>query len=129
MRLKRIVVVGNGIAGLTAGDSLRAAGFDGELTIVGDEHHAPYSRPALSKAALLDPEDMTSHQLPASTHEAQEMLGLSATRLDADRKVVHLEDGSGLPFDAVVIATGSRARRLGSGECQPLRRRTDTAQP
>ena len=40
MRLERIVVVGNGVAGLTAGDSLRAAGFDGELTIVGDEHHA-----------------------------------------------------------------------------------------
>ena len=105
MPLKRIVVVGNGIAGLTAGDSLRAAGFDGELTIVGDEHHAPYSRPALSKAALMDSEDMTSHQLPASTHEAREILGVSATRLDADRKVVHFDDGGDLPFDALVIAT------------------------
>ena len=46
----RIVIVGNGIAGLTAADSLRAAGFDGELTIVGDERHPAYSRPALSKA-------------------------------------------------------------------------------
>ena len=75
-QLERIVVVGNGIAGLTASDSLRAAGFDGELTIVGDEHHAPYSRPALSKAALLDDGDMTSHQLPAPTHEARELLGV-----------------------------------------------------
>lgn len=116
MPLKRIVVVGNGIAGLTAGDSLRAAGFDGELTIVGDERHAPYSRPALSKAALMDSEDMTSHQLPASTHEAREILGVSATRLDADRKVVHFDDGGDLPFDALVIATGSRARRLGTGD-------------
>ena len=115
MTLKRIVVVGNGIAGLTAADSLRVAGFDGDLTIVGDEPHAPYSRPALSKAALLDAEDMTSHQLPPSTHEAQEVRGVSATGLDADRKVVHLDDGSGLPYDAVVIATGSRARRLGTG--------------
>jgi 3-phenylpropionate/trans-cinnamate dioxygenase ferredoxin reductase component len=113
MRLERIVVVGNGIAGLTVSDSLRAAGFDGELTIVGDEHHAPYSRPALSKTALLDGEEMTSHHLPASSHEAREILGVSAARLDADRKEVILDDGTGLPYDGVVIATGSRARRLG----------------
>lgn len=111
---KRIVVVGNGIAGLTASDSLRAAGFDGDLTIVGAERHAPYSRPALSKAALLDAGDMTSHRLPAATHEAQELLGVSAAGLDADKQVLHLDDGSGLPFDGLVIATGSRARRLGT---------------
>ena len=51
---QRIVVLGHGIAALTAAESLRDNGFDGELTIVGDEPHAPYSRPALSKAALLD---------------------------------------------------------------------------
>ena len=112
VRLERIVVVGNGIAGLTASDSLRAAGFDGELTIVGDEHHAPYSRPALSKAALLDAEEMTSHQLPASTHEARELLGIRALQLDADVKTVVLDDGSILPYDGLVIASGSRARRL-----------------
>lgn len=115
MRMERIVVVGNGIAGLTAADSLRAAGFDGGLTIVGDEHHAPYSRPALSKAALLDAEDMTSHELPAASHEAQEILGVSAAGVDAGRKLVLLEDGTGLPYDGVVLATGSRARRLGTG--------------
>ncbi|MFH5823397.1 NAD(P)/FAD-dependent oxidoreductase [Georgenia sp. AZ-5] len=114
--LRRVVVVGNGIAGLTASDSLRAAGFDGELTVVGDERHAPYSRPALSKAALLDADDMTSHHLPAPTHEAVEILGVRASRLDVERKVVVLGDGTGLPYDAVVIATGSRARRLGRGD-------------
>jgi 3-phenylpropionate/trans-cinnamate dioxygenase ferredoxin reductase component len=112
MRLDRIVVVGNGIAGLTASDSLRAAGFDGDLTIVGDERHSPYSRPALSKAALLDAEDMTSHRLPASTHEACELLGTGAKRLDPDRKLVILDDGTQLPYDGLVITTGSRARRL-----------------
>lgn len=60
----RVVVVGNGIAGLTAADTLREAGFDGELTIVGDEPHPAYSRPALSKALLLDDADLTSHELP-----------------------------------------------------------------
>ncbi|HEV7167570.1 MAG TPA: FAD-dependent oxidoreductase [Micrococcaceae bacterium] len=113
MRLERIVVVGNGIAGMTASDSLRSAGFDGELTIVGDEHHSPYSRPALSKAALLDAVEMTSHELPRATHEARELLGASAARLDVDRKVVLLHDGTELPYDGVVITTGSRARRLG----------------
>ncbi|MFD1212406.1 NAD(P)/FAD-dependent oxidoreductase [Arthrobacter sp. GCM10027362] len=115
MRPERIVVVGNGIAGLTAGDSLRTAGFDGELTIVGDEQHSPYSRPALSKAALLDAGDMASHRLPPSTHEARELLGARAVRLDVEKKAVVLDDGSSLPYDGVVIATGSRARRLGDG--------------
>ncbi|MGM0931216.1 MAG: NAD(P)/FAD-dependent oxidoreductase [Actinomycetota bacterium] len=114
--MERIVVVGNGIAGLTASDSLRAAGFDGELTIVGDEHHAPYSRPALSKAALLDAEEMTSHQLPASTHEARELLGRRALQLDADVKAVVLDDGNILAYDGLVIASGSRARRLASAD-------------
>ncbi len=116
MRLERIVVVGNGIAGLTASDSLRAAGFDGELTIVGDEHHSPYSRPALSKAALLDAEEMTSHQLPDSTHDARELLGRRALQLDPDLKTVVLDDGSILPFDGLVIASGSRARRLAGAD-------------
>ncbi|MEU8247879.1 FAD-dependent oxidoreductase [Nonomuraea sp. NPDC048916] len=110
--MKRVVVVGNGIAGLTACDSLRDAGFDGELTLVGDERHAPYSRPALSKAALLDGAEMTSHHLPESTHGAAELLGVSASGLDAERKIVHLDDGTDLPYDSLVVATGARARRL-----------------
>ncbi len=110
---RRIVVVGNGIAGLTAGDALRSAGFDGELTIVGDEHHAPYSRPALSKAALLDDDEITSHLLPEPDHGATEILGVGTTGLDVSRRVVGLSDGSDLAYDALVIASGSRARRLG----------------
>ncbi|TRW46034.1 NAD(P)/FAD-dependent oxidoreductase [Georgenia yuyongxinii] len=115
-RLERVVVVGNGIAGLTASDSLRAAGFDGELTVVGDERHAPYSRPALSKAALLDlGEEMSAHHLPEPSHGATELLGVSAAGLDVSRRTVLLDDGTDLPYDGVVIATGSRARRLGTG--------------
>ncbi|MGC9667583.1 NAD(P)/FAD-dependent oxidoreductase [Planosporangium sp. 12N6] len=110
--IQRVVVVGNGIAGLTAADTLREAGFDGELTIVGDETHAAYSRPALSKALLLDVDDMSSHQLPPTTHGATELLGVRATGLDVDRRLVTLDDGAALPYDRVVLATGSRARRL-----------------
>ncbi|MEU6010372.1 FAD-dependent oxidoreductase [Streptomyces sp. NPDC047453] len=110
--LKRVVVVGNGIAGLTAAETLREAGFDGELTIVGDERHPAYSRPALSKALLLDGDDMSSHELPPAGHGARELLGVRATGLDLDRRLVSLDDGTALPYDRVVLATGSRARCL-----------------
>ena len=70
---RRIVVVGNGIAGVTAADTLRDAGHDGELTLVGDEQHAAYSRPALSKALLRD--ELSAHVLPPTSHGATELLG------------------------------------------------------
>ncbi|MEU9021884.1 FAD-dependent oxidoreductase [Actinomadura sp. NPDC048394] len=110
--MRRVVVAGNGIAGLTAADALRANGFDGELTIVGDEPHAAYSRPALSKALLLDGGGTAAHELPPATHGAEEILGVRVCGLDVERRLVRLGDGSGLPYDGLVIATGSRARRL-----------------
>ncbi|MFF3503375.1 NAD(P)/FAD-dependent oxidoreductase [Streptomyces sp. NPDC003247] len=111
-RPERIVVVGNGIAGVTAADGLRGAGFDGELTIIGDERHAAYSRPALSKALLAPASDLSAHRLPAPTHGATEILGVPATGLDVAGHRVTLADGSAQPYDALVVATGSRARRL-----------------
>jgi NADPH-dependent 2,4-dienoyl-CoA reductase/sulfur reductase-like enzyme len=123
---RRIVIVGNGIAGLTAADSLRAAGHDGELTIVGDERHAAYSRPALSKA-MLHGDDLTAHHLPPPAHRAAERLGVTATALDVDRKTVALDDGSTLPYDALVIATGSRARHLGDDTGELTLRTLDDA--
>lgn len=110
--LQRVVIVGNGIAGVTAADTLRDNGYDGELTLVGDEPHPAYSRPALSKALLRDEADVTSHQLPPMTHGAVELLGVSATGLDVHGRVVLLDDGERLPYDGLVIATGCRARRL-----------------
>ncbi|MFD6060384.1 NAD(P)/FAD-dependent oxidoreductase [Rhodococcus wratislaviensis] len=118
---RRILVVGNGIAGQTACDSLRAAGFDGDLTIVGDEPRAAYSRPALSKALLVDG---GSHELAPPTHEATEVLGVAAVGLDVGARRVCLDDGSDLPYDGLVIATGSRARRLGGDGSVELTLRT-----
>lgn len=110
--MQRIVVVGNGIAGLTAADELRAQGFDGQLTIVGQEIHAPYSRPALSKSALHEEGDVTAHLLPEPEHGADEILGVSVSRLDVDAQVLHLDNGTTLDFDGLVIATGIRPRKL-----------------
>lgn len=111
--LRRVVVVGNGIAGVTAADTLRTLGFDGELVLIGDEAHAAYSRPALSKALLRPEPDDTSHLLPPPAHGAQELRGVRATALDPAARTVLLDDGATVGFDGVVIATGCRARRVG----------------
>ncbi|WP_300681589.1 FAD-dependent oxidoreductase [Nocardioides sp.] len=111
-RIDHVLILGNGIAGLTAADALRGAGFDGEVTIVGEEKHAAYSRPALSKALLAPAADLTAHQLPTPTHGATELLGVRATALDPEARRVRLDDGETLGYDRLVIATGSRARRL-----------------
>ena len=123
----RIVVVGNGIAGLTAADTLRSAGFDGELTIVGDEPRPAYSRPALSKALLRSDADLTSVELPPPDHGATELLGVGATGLDVERRVLSLSDGTDLPYNGLVIASGSSARRLGSGADEHVLRTLDDA--
>lgn len=113
--MRRIVIVGYGVAGLTAGDALRGAGFDGELIIVGEEPHVPYSRPALSKAVLADAAgtpDLGVLELPEPAHGATEMLGRRAVGLRAQQRVLELDDGTALDYDGLVIATGSRPRRF-----------------
>ena len=112
--MRRIVIVGNGIAGVTAADTLRAGGFTGELTVVGAERHAAYSRPALSKALLRD--ELSAHELPAPGHGATELLGVSAVSLDPEQRRVALSDGRRLAYDGLVIASGARPRTLGGGE-------------
>ncbi len=125
--LRRVVIVGNGIAGLTAADSLRSSGFDGELAIVGAEARPAYSRPALSKALLRDDADLAAHELPPAEHGATELLGRAAVALDVDRRRVALDDGSALEYDGLVIASGSRARRLGTGADELVLRTLDDA--
>jgi 3-phenylpropionate/trans-cinnamate dioxygenase ferredoxin reductase subunit len=122
--VRDIVVVGSGIAGLTACDTLRAEGFDGRITVIGDEPVAPYSRPSLSKAMLRDEDDLTSHLLPEATHGAIERRGTAAVGVDVDRQRVRLADGDELPYDALVISTGTRARRLGLGSSDEYTVRT-----
>lgn len=110
--MQRIVVVGNGIAGLTAADTLRAEGYAGEIVIVGDESHPPYSRPALSKAALTETGELTAHLLADPEHGATELLGRRAIDLDPDRRQLTLSDGEVLQYDGLVIAAGIRPRKI-----------------
>lgn len=113
--VRRVVIVGNGIAGVTAADTLRGLGFDGDITLIGDEPHPAYSRPALSKALLRDDADLSSHLLPPPMHGATELLGVRATDLDPSGRTVTLDTGEVLPFDGLVIATGCRSRSISGG--------------
>jgi NADPH-dependent 2,4-dienoyl-CoA reductase/sulfur reductase-like enzyme/ferredoxin len=107
----RVVVVGASLAGLHGAEALRDEGFEGKLTIIGDERREPYDRPPLSKSSLLagvPPEHML---LPRTRDvDADWRLGVAATGLDLDRKVVKLADGDEVPFDRLLIATGVSAR-------------------
>ncbi len=111
--MKRVVVVGASLAGLRTAEALRRSGFTGALTIVGEEPHAPYNRPPLTKGALLDGPEASALALPcADDLDATWRLGVSATGLDTTRREVLLGSGETLSFDGLVIATGASARRL-----------------
>ncbi|MFD6891730.1 NAD(P)/FAD-dependent oxidoreductase [Streptomyces sp. NPDC059957] len=106
-----IVIVGASLAGLRAAEALRAQGFTGSLTIVGDEPYLPYDRPPLSKDVLTaqDPAPLTALPLPDGL-DARWQLGRPAVHLDPRTRTVTLADGTQLPYDGLVIATGSAAR-------------------
>jgi NADPH-dependent 2,4-dienoyl-CoA reductase/sulfur reductase-like enzyme len=114
--VNRIVVVGASAAGLAAVETLRREGYDGTLTLVGDEPHPPYDRPPLSKqvlAAEWEP-DRVALRTPADLAglDLDLRLGAAATALDLAGQEVWLSDGAQLSYDGLIIATGVRPRRL-----------------
>ncbi|YCK38246.1 NAD(P)/FAD-dependent oxidoreductase [Actinomadura sp. ATCC 39365] len=111
LREGRIVIVGASLAGLRAAETLRGEGFTGSLTVVGDELRPPYDRPPLSKQVLLGQAAADATELPMRrAPDAHWRLGVPATGLDPLGKRVMLADGDSLPFDRLLIATGTRAR-------------------
>ncbi|GAA4553961.1 NAD(P)/FAD-dependent oxidoreductase [Pseudonocardia xishanensis] len=112
MARERVVVVGASLAGVTVVDELRRRGFGGELTLVGDEPHSAYNRPALSKGFLSGADTLESIALPALSCEVDQRVGVAATGIDGDRREIVLADGDRLPFDHLVITTGARARTM-----------------
>jgi 3-phenylpropionate/trans-cinnamate dioxygenase ferredoxin reductase component len=115
----RTVVVGAGAAGLGTAEGLRAEGFDGEIVLVGEEPHAPYDRPPLSKDVLAGRKtpDWLTLRPPADIAKAgiDLRLGVRATGVDAEDRHVELADGSTLGYERLVVATGVGARRLPFG--------------
>ncbi len=113
---RRVVIVGASAAGLTAAEALRRRGYDGTLTLIGDEPHLPYDRPPLSKQILAgtwQPQRIRLRDEQALAGlDADLLLGWAATGLDATARRVHLDGGDSVDYDALIIATGVRPRTL-----------------
>jgi NADPH-dependent 2,4-dienoyl-CoA reductase/sulfur reductase-like enzyme len=111
-----ILVVGASAAGLATVEALRRKGYQGHLTVLGDEPHLPYDRPPLSKqvmAGTWDP-DRARLRTPEflSELDTEFVLGDAAVRLDPPTRTVHTACGRSLRADTLVVATGARPRTL-----------------
>jgi NADPH-dependent 2,4-dienoyl-CoA reductase/sulfur reductase-like enzyme len=117
--MEQVIVVGAGVAGTMAAQTVRAEGYDGELTIVGAERHPPYHRPPLSKKLLTGEVHRAGIDLaPQNELDARALRGASAVGLDMESRTVRLRDDNGdqtLKFDGLVIACGGVARRWPGG--------------
>jgi 3-phenylpropionate/trans-cinnamate dioxygenase ferredoxin reductase subunit len=114
--VNRVLIVGGGQAGGEAAVHLRAGGFEGEITLVGEEPLPPYQRPPLSKKFLAGelPEDRLPIR-PAELYEAENiklLLGRRANWIDRANKRVRIDGGGEIAYDALILATGARPRAL-----------------
>ncbi|MGN9793095.1 NAD(P)/FAD-dependent oxidoreductase [Streptomyces sp. OZ13] len=108
---RSIVIVGASLAGLRAAEALRAAGHHGPVTLVGAERHPPYDRPPLSKEFLTGERTPESISLGRTAHlRLTERYGHPAVHLDTAGREVHLDDGSVLAYNGLIIATGAGPR-------------------
>ena len=110
------VIVGGGHAGGQAAASLRQAGYDGEIVVVGEEPHLPYQRPPLSKQYLAGEQGLDRVHLRAEQFYQTKGItlrrGIRAMGIDVAAHVVTLEDGEALRYEKLLLATGGRARAL-----------------
>jgi len=110
------VIVGAGLAGATAAQTLRDEGFTGRITLLGDELQRPYERPPLSKGLLLgetDREKVFVHQEKwYAENDVDLRLGTAVTRIYRDARNLTLADKSLVPYDALLLTTGATPRSL-----------------
>jgi len=122
MTVRTVVTVGAGQVAAVAARTLRRRGFDGRIVLLGDEPHAPYQRPPLSKAflagrepagslALLTPKWLEANDIDIRT-------GITVRRVDTTARIVEFDGGS-IAADAVVLATGGRPRTLATTGTRP----------
>ena len=108
---QRVLIVGASLAGATAAVTLRRLGFGGEIVLLGDEPHPPYERPGLTKGYLAGDEGLEALLVhPPGTYAEfgiEVRSGSTASALDVPRRTVRLSSGDDVPYDVVVLATGS----------------------
>lgn len=111
-----IVIIGAGECGGRAALALREGGYDGPVTLVGDEQCAPYERPPLSKDVLTADIAPEPKWIARGEYYAEAgigcLTGRAACAIDRMRKLVNLSDGTVLSFDRLLLATGAAPRRL-----------------
>ncbi|OZF51223.1 NAD(P)/FAD-dependent oxidoreductase [Rhodococcus sp. 14-1411-2a] len=121
-----VVIVGTGATGYTAAKVLRAEGFTGSITLIGSEQESTYRRPAVSKELLMGTKSVDQVRLGAAIEGVDVRTGVTAVAVTDS--AVHLDEGDPIPYDAVLLATGSRARQLDfPGHVFTLRSATDVA--
>lgn len=120
--MDNIVIVGNGQAGIQLVDSLRAEGYTGRITVIGEEAHFPYQRPPLSKDYMSEAKNPLPLPLRAEQffagNDVDSRLGVRVTAVDRERRTATLNNGSRLVYSKLVLATGAANRELsvpGSG--------------
>ncbi|NJC73943.1 FAD-dependent oxidoreductase [Planosporangium thailandense] len=110
------VIVGAGLAGAKAAETLRDEGFDGPVVLIGDEPEPPYERPPLSKGLLLGtekPDSVFVHDADwYTTHDVDLRTGTRVSGIDRAGRKVHLADGERIAYAALLLATGSAPRTL-----------------
>ena len=118
-----VVVIGASLAGLRAAEEVRHEGHTGPVVVVGEETHAPYDRPPLSKQLLSGKWDV--ERIHHHTPDALDATGLDfrlgrrATGLDVATRTVALDDGTELAYDGLIVATGAATRSLPGTEGMP----------
>lgn len=116
MSTQNILIIGGGQAGATLAQDLRKQGFDGELTIIGEETQLPYRRPPLSKTYLAGEATAESLQVMKAPILEKNRVnyrgGVKVTAIDRANKQVQLDNGEVMPYDKLALTTGGRARPL-----------------
>lgn len=118
----RAVIVGAGIAGVSAAGGLRAAGFDGEIVLVSDEQELPYRRPPLSKEVARGDKGADDIRIKPATWYADQgielLTGVRVDTIDTEASTVRLSDGRDLGYTRLLLATGGTARTFGLADAE-----------
>jgi 3-phenylpropionate/trans-cinnamate dioxygenase ferredoxin reductase component len=123
-----VVIVGGGLAGAKTAEALREQGYAGSVTLVGAEDELPYERPPLSKGYLMGKDEFEKAVVHPekwyAEHDVDLRRAVRVTAIDRAAHEVELDDGTRLPYGALVLATGSEPRTLAVPGAEPLSLRT-----
>ena len=116
------LIIGGGHAGSEAAMALRQQGYEGRIVLISEESGLPYQRPPLSKGFLAG--TVTAQAIPIRPDAAYEKAAVErlsdvrALAIDVTAKTVSLDNGNHLGYDHLILATGSRSRRLGINDLE-----------